>query len=71
TNPLSWNESNQLAKNHHKQTIVCNWQNKKLMICSIKRGHHPLTGKNNNDHQHNNSQQPSCYLQAMAHLPAV
>ncbi|MCM0095161.1 hypothetical protein L2152_10420, partial [Corynebacterium diphtheriae] len=21
-----------------------------------KRGHHPLTGKNNNDHQHNNSQ---------------
>ncbi|MHD0152658.1 hypothetical protein ACQX4J_07595, partial [Corynebacterium diphtheriae] len=36
TNPLSWNESNQLAKNHHKQTIVCNWQNKKLMICSIK-----------------------------------
>ncbi|WP_206745214.1 hypothetical protein, partial [Corynebacterium diphtheriae] len=45
TNPLSWNESNQLAKNHHKQTIVCNWQNKKLMICSIKRGHHPLTGK--------------------------
>ncbi|MHC9725314.1 hypothetical protein ACNQTW_04835, partial [Corynebacterium diphtheriae] len=33
---------------------VCNWQNKKLMICSIKRGHHPMTGKNNNDHQHNN-----------------
>ncbi|MFA1418602.1 hypothetical protein ACDL34_11140, partial [Corynebacterium diphtheriae] len=29
---------------------------KKLMICSIKRGHHPMTGKNNNDHQHNNSQ---------------
>ncbi|MHD0166647.1 hypothetical protein ACQX5M_11835, partial [Corynebacterium diphtheriae] len=21
-----------------------------------KRGHHPMTGKNNNDHQHNNSQ---------------
>ncbi|MHD0217848.1 hypothetical protein ACNQT4_12160, partial [Corynebacterium diphtheriae] len=46
TNPSSWNESNQLAKNHHKQhNIACNWQNKKLMICSIKRGHHPLTGK--------------------------
>ncbi|MCM0071165.1 hypothetical protein, partial [Corynebacterium diphtheriae] len=31
TSPTNW------LKNHHKQhNIVCNWQNKKLMICSIK-----------------------------------
>ncbi|MHD0139840.1 hypothetical protein ACQX4W_09905, partial [Corynebacterium diphtheriae] len=43
TNPLSWNESNQLAKKIND-------------LLYQKRGHHPLTGKNNNDHQHNNSQ---------------
>ncbi|WP_206760227.1 hypothetical protein, partial [Corynebacterium belfantii] len=56
---LSWNESNQLAKNHHKQhNIACDWQkNKKIMICSIKNvAIIPLTRKNNHDHQHNNSQ---------------
>ncbi|WP_158308720.1 hypothetical protein [Corynebacterium diphtheriae] len=52
TSPTNW------LKNHHKQhNIVCNWQNKKLNdLLYQKRGHHPLTGKNNNDHQHNNSQ---------------
>ncbi|MHD0192979.1 hypothetical protein ACQX47_11840, partial [Corynebacterium diphtheriae] len=44
TNPLSWNESNQLAKNHHKQTIVCNWQKINDLLYQ-KRGHHPMTGK--------------------------
>ncbi|OSQ14214.1 hypothetical protein B1A57_05460 [Corynebacterium diphtheriae] len=44
TNPLSWNESNQLAKNHHKQTIVCNWQKNNDLLYQ-KRGHHPMTGK--------------------------
>ncbi|WP_206759768.1 hypothetical protein, partial [Corynebacterium diphtheriae] len=46
TNPLSWNESNQLAKTTtNNTTLFATGKIKKLMICSIKRGHHPLTGK--------------------------